>query len=109
MILAHRALRNRLPGYDVFDLDDGGASRFEHRAFGAGAVRDVLMMSDGFYRLVDTFEHYSDDTLFHAVEQRGLAALLQELREVEQNDLECVRHLRFKTHDDATALWLEQG
>ena len=107
MILAHRALRNQLPGYDVLDLEDGGAARFEHRAFGASAVRHVLMMSDGFYRLVDTFERYTDGTLFHAVEQRGLAALLQELREVEGNDPECRRYLRFKTHDDATALWLE--
>lgn len=107
MILSHRALRNQLPGYDVLDLDAGGAERFEHRAFDAGAVRDLLLMSDGFYRLVDTFERYTDSTLFQAVKQRGLAALLQELRELEENDPECTRYLRFKTHDDATALWLE--
>lgn len=109
LILAHRALRNQLPGYDVLDLDDGGAERFEHRAFAAGTVRDVLLMSDGFYRLVDTLERYTDSTLFEAVERRGLAALLQELREIEGNDPECTRHLRFKAHDDATALWLELG
>jgi hypothetical protein len=109
LILAHRALRNQLPGYDVLDLDDGGAARLEHRAFDASAVSDVLMMSDGFYRLVDTFERYTDATLFQAAGERGLPALLEELREVERSDLECTRHLRFKTHDDATALWLEAG
>jgi hypothetical protein len=109
MILAHRALRNQLPGYDVLDLDDGGAERLDHCTFGASAVRDVLLMSDGFYRLVDTFERYTDGALFQALDQRGLGALLQELRELEGNDPECTRHLRFKTHDDATALWLEVG
>ena len=73
------------------------------------APDDLLMMSDGFYRLVDTFERYTDATLFQAVEQRGLAALLQELRELERGDPECRRHLRFKTHDDATALRLAPG
>jgi len=109
IILAHRAQRNVLPGYDVLDLELGGADRLEHRAFEAANVRDLLMLSDGFYRLVDSFERYTDATLFQAVEQRGLAALLDELRELERADPECTRHLRFKKHDDATALWLDVG
>lgn len=109
MILVHRAQRNQLPGYDVLDLEDGSAERFERRTFGASDVRDLLMMSDGFYRLVDTFARYTDSTLFRAVERSGLAPLLEELRELEQNDPECTRFLRFKSHDDATALWLAMG
>jgi len=108
-ILLHRAQRNQLPGYDVLDLEAGGADRFEHLTLPARDVRDLLMMSDGFYRLVDTFERYTDDSLFQAVEQRGLAALLHELRDLEQADPECTRHWRFKRHDDATALWLAVG
>jgi hypothetical protein len=105
-IKAHREQRNRLPGYDVLDLDAGGAERLEHRRFDVAGVRDVLMLSDGFYRLVDTLERYTDPGLFEAVSQRGLASMLRELRELERDDAECVRSPRFKTHDDATALWL---
>lgn len=106
LIKSHREQRNRLPGYDVLDLGAGGADRLEHRRFEASQVRDVLMLSDGFYRLVDTLDRYTDATLFQALEQRGLAALLGELRELERSDPECIQHVRFKTHDDATALWL---
>jgi hypothetical protein len=106
MIKAHREQRNELPGYDVLDLGAGGADRLEHRRFDASPVRDLLMLSDGFYRLVDTLERYTDATLFQAVDQHGLAALLVELRAVERSDAECTQHIRFKTHDDATALWL---
>lgn len=105
-VLAHRALRNQPSGYDVLDLEAGGAERLEQRSFEASRVRDVLMLSDGFYRLVDTFERYTDLTLFAAIEHVGLEALLDELRSLERADAECTRHLRFKTHDDATALWL---
>lgn len=105
-IKAHREQRNRLPGYDVLDLDAGGADRLEQRRFDAAEVRDLLMLSDGFYRLVDTLDRYTDGSLFDAVGERGLASLLAELRELERDDPECTRYLRFKTHDDATALWL---
>jgi hypothetical protein len=109
LIKSHREQRNRLPGYDVLDLDAGGAHRLEQRSFDARDVHDVLMLSDGFYRLVDTLERYTDVTLFQALEQRGLAALLVELRELERSDAECTRHVRFKAHDDASALWLAVG
>jgi protein phosphatase 2C-like protein len=103
---ANRAQRNRLPGYDVLDIAENCQSRFEHRAWPRGDVRELLMMSDGFYRLVDTFGRYTDASLFAALEQRGAKALLEELRALEEEDAQCVRALRFKAHDDATALWL---
>jgi len=105
-ILANRALRNQLAGYDVLDVNVSCRERFEHQSFEQADTRDLLMMSDGFYRLVDTFGRYDDASLFQAVERNGLAALLAELRSVENDDPECTRHPRFKRHDDATALWL---
>jgi hypothetical protein len=106
LLLSHRAQRNRLPGYDVLDVSSGGAERFERRSLEAAVARDVLMMTDGFYRLVDTFGCYTDATLFAALERLGLAALLAQLREIERGDPECTKYLRCKPHDDATALWL---
>jgi hypothetical protein len=105
-ILRNRALRNQLAGYDVLDVNVSCAERFEHQSFEPADARDLLMMSDGFYRLVDTFGRYDDASLFQAAEHNGLAALLAELRSIEDDDPECSRHPRFKRHDDATALWL---
>jgi hypothetical protein len=105
-ILANRALRNQLAGYDVLDINVSCRERFEHQSFEQADTRDLLLMSDGFYRLVDTFGRYDDASLFQAAERNGLAALLAELRSIEDDDPECTRHPRFKRHDDATALWL---
>jgi hypothetical protein len=106
VLLANRAHRNRLAGYDVLDVTTSCFGRFERLACLRGATRDVLLMSDGFYRLVDTFARYDDVALIDAVERRGLDALLEELRELESADPECTAHPRFKRHDDATALWV---
>jgi hypothetical protein len=105
-IVANRLLRNQLAGYDVLDINVSCRERFEHQSFERAATRDLLMMSDGFYRLVDTFGRYDDASLFQAADRNGLAALLAELRSIENDDPECRRHPRFKRHDDATALWL---
>lgn len=105
-LLAHRALRNQLTGYDVLDVNVPCTGRLERLVCDAAEVRDVLLMSDGFYRLVDTLGRYDDAGLFQAVEQSGLQPLLSELRSLERADPECTTHWRFKCHDDATAIWL---
>lgn len=66
----------------------------------------VLLMSDGFVALVDSYAAYDAAGLFAAVIERGLASLAVELRTIEQGDAACRRYPRFKRSDDATALWL---
>jgi hypothetical protein len=106
-LFENRSLRNVLSGYEVLEPGVSCLHRFQRWIFARSEVRELLLMSDGFYRLVDTFDAYDDASLFDAVERRGLASLLGELRAIERQDAECVRRPRFKTHDDATALWLE--
>jgi hypothetical protein len=103
----NRALRNVLPGYEVLEPSVCCRGRFQRRTCERREARSLLAMSDGFYRLVDTFGVYDDLSLFDAVERRGLTSLLAELRAIELRDADCVSHPRFKTHDDATALLLE--
>ena len=106
-ILSNRALRNVLSGYDVLDANVSCVNHLERLSSRRHEVRDVLMMSDGFYRLVDTYGRYTDAALFEAVERVGLSELLAELRHIEIEDSPCKKYPRFKQHDDATALWFE--
>lgn len=101
---AHRALRNVLPGYDVLDVNFCATGHAERLVCARHSVQACMLMSDGFYRLVDTFGLYDDDSLFLAAERNGLGALLEELRAAEASDAQCVRNPRFKPSDDATAL-----
>ncbi|MBT8154161.1 hypothetical protein KMP13_09685 [Epibacterium ulvae] len=67
---------------------------------------EVLIMSDGFSSLVSDYGAYTAETLWQAVQDNGLAALAQEIREIERADEACARFPRFKVSDDATAIWL---
>lgn len=73
----------------------------------AGAGTLVLLMSDGFHRLVDVFAKYNSAGLMRAAVAGGLRALYHELREAEALDPRGERHPRVGVRDDATAVLLE--
>jgi len=66
----------------------------------------VLLASDGFLALASDYERYTPEVLLAAAQTRGLAALGEELRAVENADPEGLKYPRFKRSDDATALLL---
>ncbi|MQQ08918.1 hypothetical protein GFB49_10670 [Epibacterium sp. SM1979] len=67
---------------------------------------EVLVMSDGFSALVSDYAAYDAAGLMAALRVKGLAQLAEEIREIETADAACTRFPRFKTSDDATAIWL---
>lgn len=70
---------------------------------------DLLLLSDGFAALFDTYRAYEPDGFVAQVLQHGLAALAGQLREIERQDAACLNYPRFKASDDATGLWLRVG
>ena len=59
----------------------------------------LLLMTDGFYRLVDSYQLYDNESLMQACATRGLAAMMQELRAYEAG---AASGMAVKKADDAT-------
>ncbi len=105
-IWRNREIRNRDTTYWVLDPNVGslrGVMTSTHDLF---RTKRLVMMTDGFYRLVDTYGAYTDDGLLEAVVKRGCHALCSELREIEGGDSECRRYVRIKARDDASCVVL---
>jgi hypothetical protein len=102
-----RALHNTKNGYWVFGVQSEAAGHIVHQNAEAPAGTRVLMMTDGFYRLVSPYGRYADAGLIEAAMERGLGALMSELRGLEADPADDARIGRFKTSDDATALLFE--
>jgi hypothetical protein len=99
-----RAIHNTDRGYWVFGVQPEAAGRIIHQSVAAPAGARVLLMTDGFYRLVSPYGRYDDRSLIEAAIARGLGPLMQELRALEADPGDDARIGRFKTSDDATAL-----
>lgn len=108
-ILANlRATRGR-PGMRVLSVDPEHMSEVAGASIACAPGDELFLMSDGYAALIDSYGTYDDTTLIEAIRSRGLAAIAEELRAIEQGDAACTRFPRFKTSDDATALWLRIG
>lgn len=76
--------------------------RMKSVALARGAY--ALLCTDGFSALADVYGAYDAAGLIRAALDKGLAALAQDLRAIENDDREGKAHPRWKRSDDATAL-----
>lgn len=104
LIRENRRWKNRPGGYGVLTADPACLAFVETARRPAADVTHLLLATDGFYRLVDTYRMLTASELMHAALERGLAPLHAELRRLEDSDPECLAFPRLKARDDATAV-----
>ena len=101
-----RRLMNRPGGYWVFSISPETASYLRQHTFVLQPPVEMLLMTDGFSRLIDHFSAYTADQLIAAADQRGLKHLYRELRSLEAADASREKAPRVKVEDDASAVFI---
>ncbi len=105
----HATLRNKPGGYWVFGAETAAAGEIASIRVALDTVESILICSDGFYRLCDTFGFAADPAaLLAACENHGLAGLGGALRIAELAPGNLAAHPRPARHDDATAVLLRR-
>lgn len=99
-----RGTRER-PGLVVLGVE-GAIDGAEYQRLACAPGDELLLMTDGFAALIDSYDAFDGTALMTAMTSEGLAPLAMQLRAIEAQDAACTRFVRFKTSDDATALWL---
>jgi hypothetical protein len=105
MLRARREAQNLAPAPGVLCLDPNGP--FQARLRSVELVHDasVLVMTDGFYRLVDLYGLYTDAALVAACISRGLETQLEELRNFEATGARTAARAVKAADDASAALW----
>lgn len=103
-IRENRLLANQPGGYNVVHPRMPWRSLVvtANHAIDPGDV--LLLVTDGFYRLIDHFGIHTEADLVEAALADGLKPLIDRLRAEENADPHGVRVPRIKKHDDATAI-----
>lgn len=109
-VQALRRRANAPDGYWAFGLEPTVTDHAATGTIAADPGDRLLLSTDGFDRLVTTFDAYDYwGDLVGTIEDRGLEWTLDHLRELESKDPQARSATRFKRHDDATAAWLTFG
>ncbi len=94
-------------GFDVVGQDDGVIERALRGRIPLKPNQDVLLMSDGFTRAIDTLGLYKTWRDLHAgLKEKGGEEIIREIRATESADNQGRKYPRATVHDDATLLWL---
>jgi hypothetical protein len=99
-----RRVMNKPGGYGVLSIDMAPLDLIHQEAIPLESGARLLFATDGFTRLYEVFGAYAEETLLEAAFEKGLAALIFELRTLESKDEACERAPRVKTRDDASAI-----
>lgn len=103
MLRARREFQNTAAGTNSLCLRPNGAFGARRAAVDAPPGSAVLCMTDGFYRLVDTYALHTPESLFALCEGQGLHAALGQLRCYEDR-ARAAASMTLKPADDASAL-----
>jgi len=107
MLRARRAAQHEAPAPNALCLAPQGEFDARETSVRLAPGSSVLVMSDGFYRLVDPYGLYTIETLAQRCRDGALAALMDELRLFEK--ARAPGMLAVKNADDASAvLWTGQ-
>ena len=101
---AHRLRRNLPDGYGVLAAERSCVPMIHLDRMPARTLRRILLVSDGYYRLVDHYDAATDAELVRRTGELGADALLKQLRAIEAADPLATQYPRLKIADDATAL-----
>ena len=102
---AGRQMRNKPSGYGILECDRACLEFAQYMKL--ANPTEILLCTDGFYRVVDHYQRYTNASLLDAcVETAGLKNVLAELRRIEREDADCRKYPRLKPSDDATAVAL---
>src|SRR6185437_8488701 len=102
IIQTNRNSKNRPGGYWILDLTGEGLDHLQTMQIGPSDVDKVLLCTDGYYRLVDTYAKRTDKSLFDNSVGKGIANSIRSIREIERSDDRCLAFPRIKSSDDAT-------
>lgn len=106
-LMQGRKQRNSPGGYSILEASPSATEFAEY--FYLGAPSEILLCTDGYYRAVDHYALHSNESLLQAsLTPGGVDRVLGSIRSIEADDPACVKYLRFKPADDATAMALRK-
>lgn len=101
----NRTQKNK--GYWILELQEQAIDKGIYGKILMKQDAKVLLMSDGFSAIMDSYKLLDEIEMFKNIKQKGLKCILKNLRTAEDKDKEGINFPRLRCHDDASAVYIE--
>jgi serine/threonine protein phosphatase PrpC len=107
MLKDNRKMKNVEAGYWVIEFNKKAIEYAVEGEIELLEDSEILLMTDGFYRIVDTFHYFKNiSELFKEIETNGLRHIWDIITSYENDDYDCIKYPRTKPYDDCTAIFI---
>jgi len=104
LLKINRMKMNTDEGYYILSHDEMAISKGIYKVYQLDSLESCLLSSDGI-SLLDRY--YTRNSLIDEMKNKGVKLLVDELRNFENEDKAMLVLKRLKSHDDATAIYIE--
>lgn len=105
MLIKHRCLKNTDDGYWTLEFEEEALKHSLTGTLKIEEVSEILLLSDGFASLFESYNYCDEKNIFIENERVGLEKLYLTIREIEERDSDISMFPRFKKGDDASAVY----
>lgn len=105
LLIKHRLLKNTPEGYWTLEFEKEAVEKSLWGSVDLEECQKVLLMSDGFSAIFDSYSYTNKDNIISLIEEQGLQRACSIIRAIENEDSEILRFPRFKKSDDASAVF----
>lgn len=100
----NRSRMNTPEGYWILSFSEAALNHIYTQRTELDPRKPVILMSDGFTRLLQMLDGINLVKLYQAILSKGVTSTGDLLRKIESEDSSCRRYPRFKKSDDATCI-----
>lgn len=107
LLKKNRSMKNTANGYWVLEFDKKAVDNGIYGRLKTSEVKNIALMSDGFFRIIDTFNYYKCDRFFEDLNEYGLNYIWNKIDMYEKDDNNCIKYPRTKQFDDSSIIYIK--
>lgn len=105
-LIKHRLMKNTPNGYYTLEFNKEAINHSIEGSIDINLINSILVMSDGFSCISDSYNKYSYTELFEVIEKNNIEFVYNEIRQIEDEDYDAVKYPRFKKGDDSSCIYI---
>ena len=107
ILIDNRLKKNKPEGYWILEFNKDAVNHSIEGELIASDIKNLVLMSDGFAAIFDTYKYCTEDGLIDLLDEYGVKKVYELIREIEEDDKDIIKYNRMKKGDDSSIVFIK--